>query len=92
MFLNDFYIYIYAATFELFQVFLSLFVATSMASIIPAPYVAQVAPAVVGKSYIHRTQHHSQNAYGQYDYGYAEPNSQKQETRHPDGTVTGSYS
>jgi hypothetical protein len=39
-----------------------------------------------------RTQHHSQDVNGNYHYGYSEPNGAKVETRHPDGTVTGSYS
>jgi hypothetical protein len=63
---------------------------------VPAPvvahHVAHVAPAVVGREYAARTQYHSQDNYGNYNYGYAEPNGAKTETRHPDGTVTGSYS
>jgi hypothetical protein len=54
--------------------------------------VAHVSPAVVGHAHSARTQYHSQDNYGTYDYGYAEPNGAKKETRHPDGTVTGTYS
>lgn len=38
------------------------------------------------------TQYHNQDTLGQYSYGYAEPNSQKQEVRLANGVTTGSYS
>lgn len=56
----------------------------------PLPYAA--APLAAVQYGVARTQHHSQDAYGNYQYGYSEPNGAKIETRHPDGTVTGSYS
>jgi hypothetical protein len=43
-------------------------------------------------AHVARSQHHTQDAYGNYAYGYAEPNGAKKEVRHPDGTVTGTYS
>jgi hypothetical protein len=84
-------------------ILLPLFAAVAAAGILPGHYgapaayhgvapVVAVAPAVYGNSYAQRSQYHSQDGYGQYSYGYAEPNSQKQEARHADGTVTGSYS
>lgn len=38
------------------------------------------------------TQYLSQDGHGQYSYGYAEPNSQKHETRTADGVTHGGYS
>ncbi|CAG0921527.1 unnamed protein product [Notodromas monacha] len=45
-----------------------------------------------GKYTEDRSQFHAQTPHGGYNYGYAEPNGAKKETRHPDGTVTGTYS
>ena len=36
-------------------------------------------------------QYHAQDEDGQYNFGYADPNSSKSESRKADGTVTGSY-
>merc|ERR1719216_383049 len=38
------------------------------------------------------SQFHAQDNFGNYNYGYADPNSAKQEIKAPDGTVQGSYS
>ncbi|XP_055851867.1 histidine-rich protein PFHRP-II [Episyrphus balteatus] len=38
------------------------------------------------------TQYHTQDKLGQYSYGYADPNSQKNEVRLHDGVTRGSYS
>lgn len=38
------------------------------------------------------TQYHTQDQLGQYSYGYADPNSQKNEVRLHDGVTRGSYS
>jgi hypothetical protein len=85
------------------QIVLPIFFAAAFAGIV-APYGAYnalpyaAAPAVVAAAPAYsqygvaRTQHHSQDNYGNYNYGYSEPNGAKVETRHPDGTVTGSYS
>ncbi|KAJ4450957.1 hypothetical protein ANN_02392 [Periplaneta americana] len=51
-----------------------------------APY-AVAAPAVSGSS-----QYQAQNTLGQYSYGYADSNSQKQEVRTADGITHGGYS
>ena len=36
-------------------------------------------------------QHHSQDDFGGYNYGYSNKDSAKQEVRNPDGTVAGTY-
>lgn len=38
------------------------------------------------------TQYHTQDSLGQYSYGYADPNSQKHETRSANGVTQGAYS
>merc|ERR1719273_3068947 len=38
------------------------------------------------------SQFHAQDNFGNYNYGYADPNSAKQEIKAPDGIVQGSYS
>ncbi|CAG0919499.1 unnamed protein product [Notodromas monacha] len=75
-------------------ILLPLCFAACMASVVPVGFLQHqyVAPVVHKTSHVARTQYHSQDNFGQYNYGYAEPNGAKQETRHADGTVVGSYS
>jgi hypothetical protein len=53
----------------------------------PAVALARAAPLVSGSS-----QYQAQDTLGQYSYGYADSNSQKQEARAADGTTHGAYS
>ncbi|XP_033611111.1 resuscitation-promoting factor RpfA isoform X2 [Cryptotermes secundus] len=53
----------------------------------PAFAVARAAPILSGSS-----QYQAQDTLGQYSYGYADSNSQKQEARAADGTTRGAYS
>jgi len=67
-------------------------VAAPEATVVPVTY--QTAPAAVPVS-VPATQHsqfHAQDDFGGYNYGYATPESTKQEFRTPDGIVQGSYS
>jgi uncharacterized protein affecting Mg2+/Co2+ transport len=52
-----------------------------------APYAAVVVPtpAITGSQY------HAQDELGQYNYGYSDANSEKQEVKTADGVVRGSY-
>jgi hypothetical protein len=49
--------------------------------------VARAAPILSGSS-----QYQAQDTLGQYSYGYADSNSQKQEARAADGSTHGAYS
>ena len=49
------------------------------------PVVAAVAPAVDGSQY------HAQDEFGQYSFGYKDPNSVRQEVKTADGVVRGAY-
>jgi len=51
---------------------------------VAAPIVAAV-PAVTGSQY------HAQDDFGQYSFGYNDPNSQRQEIKTADGVVRGAY-
>ncbi|PSN31986.1 hypothetical protein C0J52_26953 [Blattella germanica] len=51
-----------------------------------------VAPVAVGVAASTSSQHHAQDTLGQYSYGYADRNSQKQEVRTADGVTRGGYS
>merc|ERR1719458_2431692 len=51
---------------------------------VAVPVVA-AAPAVTG------TQYHAQDDFGQYSFGYNDPNSQRQEIKTADGVVRGAY-
>ncbi|CAG0922153.1 unnamed protein product [Notodromas monacha] len=80
-------------------ILLPLCFAACMASVFPVGLHKQyvhhehlVAPVVHKTAHVARSQYHSQDNFGQYSYGYAEPNGAKKETRHADGTVVGSYS
>merc|ERR1711963_1014040 len=67
----------------------------------PAPVVAPVAtpavasaPVVAAATPVDATnsQYHAQDDFGQYNYGYSDPNSVKQEVKTADGVTRGSYS
>ncbi|CAG0924461.1 unnamed protein product [Notodromas monacha] len=77
-------------------ILLPLCFAACMASVLPLGYghyeKQYLAPVVHKTSLVARSQYHSQDKLGQYKYGYAEPNGAKEETRHADGTVVGTYS
>ncbi|CAG0920987.1 unnamed protein product, partial [Notodromas monacha] len=75
-------------------ILLPLCFAACMASVFPVGLHKQyvhhehlVAPVVHKTAHVARSQYHSQDNFGQYSYGYAEPNGAKKETRHADGTV-----
>merc|ERR1712107_930044 len=66
----------------------------------PAPVVAPVAtpavasaPVVAAATPVDATnsQYHAQDDFGQYNYGYSDPNSVKQEVKTADGVTRGSY-
>lgn len=57
----------------------------------PAPSPVVVSPAFV-PPYIAANQHHAQDEYGQYQYGYSNEDSSKLEQRLADGSVRGTYS
>merc|ERR1712060_989528 len=54
---------------------------------VAAPVVAAATPVDVTNS-----QYHAQDDFGQYNYGYSDPNSVKQEVKTADGVTRGSYS
>ena len=60
-----------------------------------APYVAQAAPVAVpvvaAAPAVTGTQYHAQDDFGQYSFGYNDPNSQRQEIKTADGVVRGAY-
>merc|ERR1712012_592290 len=58
-----------------------------------APVVAS-APVVAAPTPVDATnsQYHAQDDFGQYNYGYSDPNSVKQEVKTADGVTRGSYS
>ena len=64
----------------------------------PAPVVASspvvaAAPAATGAPYdVANTQYHAQDDFGQFNYGYSNPLSTKQELKTADGVTRGSYS
>merc|ERR1712213_165155 len=63
----------------------------------PAPVAAPVvasAPVVAAATPVDATnsQYHAQDDFGQYNYGYSDPNSVKQEVKTADGVTRGSYS
>ena len=62
--------------------------------VVPAAVSPGAAPAVisVGLPSLTSTQHHAQDEYGQYTYGYNNEDSSKVETKTADGIVRGSYS
>merc|ERR1711973_476410 len=60
---------------------------------VAAPVVAS-APVVAAATPVDATnsQYHAQDDFGQYNYGYSDPNSVKQEVKTADGVTRGSYS
>ena len=52
---------------------------------------AFVRTAVEVPIYAANFQHHSQDDFGGYNYGYGNKDSTKQEIRNPDGSVAGAY-
>merc|ERR1712212_1400267 len=73
----------------------------SAPAVVPAPVAAPVAtpvvasaPVVVAATPVDATnsQYHAQDDFGQYNYGYSDPNSVKQEVKTADGVTRGSYS
>merc|ERR1712184_164 len=67
--------------------------AAAPVAVAPAPVVAS-APVVVAATPVDTTnsQYHAQDDFGQYNYGYSDPNSVKQEVKTADGVTRGSYS
>merc|ERR1712158_298462 len=64
-----------------------------VAAPVAAPVVAS-APVVAAATPVDTTnsQYHAQDDFGQYNYGYSDPNSVKQEVKTADGVTRGSYS
>merc|ERR1711953_1455325 len=61
----------------------------------PAPVAAPVAAPVVAAATpvdVTNSQYHAQDDFGQYNYGYSDPISVKQEVKTADGVTRGSYS
>merc|ERR1712228_865138 len=64
-------------------------------AVAPAPVAAPVAAPVVAAATpvdVTNSQYHAQDDFGQYNYGYSDPNSVKQEGKTADGVTRGSYS
>merc|ERR1712233_175407 len=73
----------------------------SVPAVAPAPVAAPVAAPVVASAPVvaaatpvdaTNSQYHAQDDFGQYNYGYSDPNSVKQEVKTADGVTRGSYS
>ena len=56
-----------------------------------APVVAQAAPVVAAVADATGSQYHAQDDFGQYSFGYNDPNSIRQEVKTADGIVRGAY-
>ena len=62
-----------------------------------APAIATAGPAAVAAAApapaapVTQSQYHAQDELGQYNFGYADPNSARVETKTADGVVRGSY-
>jgi hypothetical protein len=67
--------------------FAGLLLLQAVSSVITAPAPEEVLPI-----YASGFQHHIQDNFGGYNYGYSNKDSAKEEIRHPDGSVVGSYS
>merc|ERR1712228_302094 len=64
-------------------------------AVAPAPVAAPVAAPVVAAATpvdVTNSQYHAQDDFGQYNYGYSDPNSVKQEIKTADGVTRGAYS
>ena len=57
----------------------------------PAAVAAAAAPAAPAAAPVTQSQYHAQDELGQYNFGYADPNSARVETKTADGVVRGSY-
>merc|ERR1711990_1170950 len=73
----------------------------SVPAVAPAPVAAPVAAPAVASAPVAaaatpvdatNSQYHAQDDFGQYNYGYSDPNSVKQEVKTADGVTRGSYS
>ena len=69
-----------------FQLLWGLLLLQAVSSVITAPAPGEVLPI-----YASGFQHHIQDNFGGYNYGYSNKDSAKEEIRHPDGSVVGSY-
>ena len=69
-----------------FQFLWGLLLLQAVSSVITAPAPGEVLPI-----YASGFQHHVQDNFGGYNYGYSNKDSAKEEIRHPDGSVVGSY-
>ena len=56
-----------------------------------APAIAAGPAAVATAAPVTQSQYHAQDELGQYNFGYADPNSARVETKTADGVVRGSY-
>merc|ERR1712088_572848 len=63
----------------------------SVPAVAPAPVAAPVVAAATPVD-VTNSQYHAQDDFGQYNYGYSDPNSVKQEVKTADGVTRGSYS
>merc|ERR1712240_437092 len=75
-----------AATYATAPVVAATYTATPVSVSAPAPVVVASSPTVEG------SQFHAQDDIGQYNYGYSDGNSVKQEIKTADGVVRGAYS
>ena len=57
----------------------------------PAPAAGAAALAAPAAAPVTQSQYHAQDELGQYNFGYADPNSARVETKTADGVVRGSY-
>ena len=69
-----------------FQFLWGLLLLQAVSSVINAPAPGEGLPI-----YASGFQHHIQDNFGGYNYGYSNKDSAKEEIRHPDGSVVGSY-
>ena len=56
-----------------------------------ATLVEAAAPVIAAAPAVTQTQYHAQDEFGQYNFGYSDPNSARTETKTADGVVRGSY-
>ena len=62
-------------------------------AVAPAPALVETAaaPAIAAAPAVTQSQYHAQDEFGQYNFGYSDPNSARTETKTADGVVRGSY-
>ena len=58
---------------------------------VPEPYTFAAPAEPVAAAAVHASQYHAQDELGHVEYGYSNPNSQKQESRDAYGNVHGAY-